>query len=354
MTHWLEGDVQMRKTYAIWLLSIVVLVVVGSGVFWVRTDAGTPAPQPGSLVNPKYDARSPVKPGIYVWGMSDTRYLLPESDPRNAQLGDTLPIQGHIIAFGWDELIDVDSHGNYIDNTSIVERRLREICYRHEIGHQVPVYDRWAAFYVMPYTGTPVGGQKIRIPRYMYDPSHPGYAARGNRDDAIVVASNGTYVPKYWTDYFIHEYEKLIIRLGRRLTRPDAYEKWRNCIAFIAIGTGRDGETWPVGLAEGPERSALVNAGLDSGLWINYVRRITDAYVDQFRKCNNNEKLCYPLMLQAAPTFKNSYERKALGTPSTAYTRNRSDRTTGTVRACTNPCSITPTCRWPLRDTNIT
>ncbi len=303
----------MRKEYTLVLMIAILLIgAVLVGAYQIRADSGTTSTGVESVVNPDhYDPRSPIEPGIYVWGMADTRYLLPEGNDYNESLGPTLPIRGHIIAFGWDELVDVKASGEYVFSLNIIERRLKEICFRDEVNNQVPVRDRWAAFYIMPYTGTPGPGQpKIRIPRYMYDPSHPGYAARGNKDEAIVIASNGTKVPKYWTDYFVHEYEKLIIQLGQRFASPTAYQKWKNCIGFIAIGTGRDGETWPAGLDEGPERAALINAGLDSPTWIRYVQRITDAYVDQFRRCNNNQKLCYPLMLQAAPTFKNPYERK--------------------------------------------
>ncbi len=289
----------MRNRY-VWggLLTLFLISVMTAAFFYGQVDAFVSGSRLNQLGNPQYyDPRSPIKPGIYVWAMRDERYLLPEG---NEDLGPTMPIRGHIRAFDWAELVNVDAGGGYHYNINLIKRRLREICK----PDRAPVKDRWAAFYIRPYAS----GGDLLIPRYMYDPTHPGYAIRGNRNDAIIVAHDGALLPKYWTNYFMDEYTKLIEQLGLAFASEDAYEEWKDCLAFVAIGTGIDGETAP---AEKKYNGDYNGAGMGSNDWVNYVHRITLEYVKAFSMCNDEGKPCFPLMLQAGRIYENVSERKA-------------------------------------------
>ena len=240
-------------------------------------------------------------PGIYVW---DGPYngLLPYG---NENLGTTFPIRGMIRAFNWGGKKGLQwgpiVQGQYTYSLGSIDTFLRDMCNRSGV---TPV-NRKAAFYINLYNDD---GQ-IHIPSYMYDSKSPWYAQYGNAADAVVEMSNGNLLPKYWTDYFLEQYRDFIIRLGQK------YRDKSDCIGFIGIGTGRHGETWPVQpLSRPSEASALRAAGLTSEKWVQYVKDVTDIYVQAFTGdpryggCSGGP--CIPLMLQAAPYFDSPKERK--------------------------------------------
>ncbi len=239
-------------------------------------------------------------PGIYVWD-GPYKGLLPYG---NENLGTTFPIRGMIRAFNWGGHGGIQWGPVQEPNTysfGSIDSWLKEMCNRSGVK---PV-NRKAAFYIMPYDS----GGRIHIPTYMYDTSSPWYAQYGNAEDAVVEMTNGKLLPKYWTDYYLEQYRDFIIRMSQK------YRDKSDCIGFIGIGTGRDGETWPVNPGtEIAEKNALIAAGLTSQKWVHYVEDVTDVYVQAFTGdpryggCDGGP--CIPLMLQAAPYFLNANERK--------------------------------------------
>ncbi len=312
-TNLLQEDDQNMKRRTLMLVSVLfIAVLLATTAWWILADTGTTPVTPPRTDNTAADGQRPdylapvykfeTKPGIYVWG-GPYRGLLPEG---NENLGTTFPIRGHVAAFNWDSLVDVDpSTGHYIWYFGSIDAWLREQCDRPGIKPK----DRFAAFYIVPYTSSPAPGTKhLRIPRYMYDPSNP----YSNPDEArIPYDFGGTSpddgIPKYWSSYFQAEYAKLIAQLGRK------YRDRGNCLGFIGIGTGRDGETAPADMwSRSDLRALLRSSGLTSDGWVAYVNRVTELYVQAFSgvNCEGPNHLCVPLLLQAAPYYLAPSERK--------------------------------------------
>jgi len=287
----------MKKTHVLLLAFILTMTVLLGGTWWAMADTNAP---PAADTNPKPSYLSPdypypPRPGIYVF-QGPYGGLLPEG---NEDLGTTFPIRGHVTVFNWSDLHDVNSAGQDVFYFGSIDAWLREMCNRPNITPR----NRYAAFYINLYEDS---GQ-AKIPRYMWDPSHPGYSKRGNRDEAII-PYGVIGIPKYQTSYFQEQYRRLIFRLANR------YRNRGDCIAFIGIGTGRHGETWPVNPLSNPTEASLAQAsgltGGRGGTWVAYMKNVVDAYVDAFSQgCDG---LCIPLMIQAAPYFTSPAEREEI------------------------------------------
>ncbi len=303
----------MKKTVVI-LIGLVMIILALGGIITFSTnngpiaiaDSGGPAvaSQPNTGQNapqyiPPVDGKERF-PGIYVWD-GPWRGLLPYG---NEDLGTTFPIRGHVAVFNWGGTNGLQ-WGPFNEPNSYsfgsIDAWLREMCNRPSITPK----NRKGAFYINLYNDD----GDIHIPSYMYDPDNKWYNGYGNRGESVVEMSNGTLLPKYWTDYFLNEYQKFVIRLGQK------YRNSSDCIGFIGIGTGRHGETWPVTPMWRPaEAAALKAAGLTGDKWVQYVKDVTDVYVQAFTGdpryggCSGGS--CIPLMLQAAPYFDSPTERR--------------------------------------------
>ncbi len=296
----------MNRWY-VTVLAILLMALIGGSAYWLLADSSTgQTPVSAQGAQPNYLApvyKYETKPGIYVWG-GPYRGLLPEG---NEDLGGTIfPIRGHIASFHWDELVHVDkSTGQYKWYFGSIDAWLREQCDRQPIK----VKNRYAAFYIVPYTSSPTAGTKhLRIPKYMIDPTYP----HSNPSEAYIPydfggSSPGDGIPKYWSNYFQTEMAKLVAQLGRK------YRDRGDCIAFIGIGTGRDGETAPADTWNRSDLKALLASnGLTSDEWVAYVDKVVDMYVKAFSSpnCDGPNHLCIPLLLQAAPYYSAPSERK--------------------------------------------
>ena len=148
----------------------------------------------------------------------------------------------------------------------------------------------------------------------------------GNADDPIVYAStpdtrdcDGDGNPDnrpwplidYQNDYYLSQYETFIAALADHLrTGPYAQH-----IAWVAAGTGKDGENKPAdyfsrGGVDYYDRNDLIAAGMDSAKWIQVVQRILTAYKNAFLSDNGRPKV--QVLMQNAPFHKYPWERRDL------------------------------------------
>jgi hypothetical protein len=104
-------------------------------------------------------------------------------------------------------------------------------------------------------------------------------------------------IPKYWGTPYQNLYRTFVQALGDKLRNDSRVD-------FVAIGTGRYGETVPADWEQNP---TLEQAGLTADGWIKTVNTITDMYVAAF---SSGTTLRKNLLLQYAPYFKTAYERR--------------------------------------------
>ncbi len=112
-------------------------------------------------------------------------------------------------------------------------------------------------------------------------------------------------IPKYWSEAYATAYKTFIAALGERY-------KANADLQFVAIGTGVYGENQPTQDSGFPESNfdhVMVNAGLTSETWVDYINSITSAHVTAFELVPGQGPNRH-LLLQYAPTFNSSDERE--------------------------------------------
>ncbi len=143
---------------------------------------------------------------------------------------------------------------------------------------------RPVAIGVNTYDGKLDGGD--RTPRWVYDaiPS------------AQLVCSDGWTIPKFWDERWQQYFETFIAAIAEQYDGDPR-------IAWVEISVGVYGETAPESITQRAYvEDCLKPAGLDSVLWEQTVKRITDIYVRHFRQT--------PLFLQMFPKMEKWRERR--------------------------------------------
>ena len=153
-----------------------------------------------------------------------------------------------------------------------------------------------------------VGGKKVGLAFTVYEGHQAGgiiampqWARRdgpvGDDNATIVTASNGWQLPRYWTSGYYNAYAPFVMALGARY-RNDSR------VAWIGMGVGTWGETRP---SENEDEPVLLQHGLTSQMWVDFVNRITDLYIRAFSEGGVIKK---PLLLQNGPFYLEGWERR--------------------------------------------
>ena len=158
-----------------------------------------------------------------------------------------------------------------------------------------------------------VGGKKVGLAITTYeghstDPNAgggisamPAWARRdgpvGDDNATIITARDGWQLPRYWTSGYYNAYAPFVMALGARYRNDPRVE-------FIALGVGTWGETRP---SENEDEPALIEHGLTSQMWVNFVNRITDLYIRAF---SENGVIKKSLLLQNGPFYLEGWERR--------------------------------------------
>ena len=137
----------------------------------------------------------------------------------------------------------------------------------------------------------------------------------GTADDPVVVADTPDIrdcdgdgikdpwlLPKYTDAYYTQQYQLFVNALADHfLNAPN-----RDRIAWVALGTGKDGENIPVNNSD--DDALLRVISVDN--WKDFVRSVITIYHDAF--AGNASKPQIPLLLQNAPFYRYASERRDL------------------------------------------
>jgi len=166
------------------------------------------------------------------------------------------------------------------------------------IDHWLEMLDRCGlkgAFFITPFEGGCNGARAL--PPYLRQDS----AATWRRPLPTRCRDSGENVKillRYTSARYEERYAALIQRLGQRYAGDPR-------VAFIAIGVGLYGETWPA-----QDKEDLVwyrEHGLDSASWVAFVNQVTDWYARAFQASGGS--LRKPLLLQAGAVAFAGWER---------------------------------------------
>lgn len=109
------------------------------------------------------------------------------------------------------------------------------------------------------------------------------------------------YLPKYTDPYYKAQYAAFINAFAEHLlTSP-----LKNKVAWVAIGTGKDGENKP---ADDKDDPTLLANGLSVDGWVGYVKWAIDTHRSAFYDGSGLPKI--QLLTQNAPFYRNTYERR--------------------------------------------
>lgn len=260
---------------------LALMVAFGSANIW----AGRKSTEPGEIKAVLANARLP---GIYIRVDHMRDYYGPDMAVTHAA--------GDLRGFNWSDLEVGSTESTRYYNWGRLEKWLET---------QV-AQGKHPAITLSVYNGVAAGG--IAVPDYVKnDPS------------AVITTTlhdgRTWIVPKYWAPQFLNRYTRFIRDMGFRLRthRPDLLSQ----MAFVSIGTGMYGETnagWDPAYPE--VKNALLNAGLDSHLWVETMKEITDAYIDAFSapvdpsNPSAGKRLLVPLLQQSAPYTFSPTERR--------------------------------------------
>ncbi|MBC8265294.1 MAG: hypothetical protein H8E47_14375, partial [Anaerolineales bacterium] len=201
-------------------------------------------------------------PGIY---MAFTDWF-PEDPARYSH-------QGEFVVFNWDYL--------QADDGELVASRIRGFLERRA------AQGLKAAFGISAYAGR--GGGGIKLPKYLRD-----------NPEAVVDVGDGWLIPRYWSPVYLEAYNRLVSQIAVRFRGDPRLE-------FIAIGTGRYGETQA---CDDQDDAAMMAAGLNSDVWIDAVEQMTDSWLHWFDPDGNG--LQTGLSQQVAGYTFNARERREI------------------------------------------
>ena len=137
----------------------------------------------------------------------------------------------------------------------------------------------------------------------------------GTADDPVVIADEPDtrdcdgdgvrdpwLLPKYTDPYYLQEYQKFVEAMARHLLDSP----YREHVAWVAVGTGKDGENIPVDNSD--DESLLRVISVED--WVGFVEDAIDIYANAFS--DGADKPQIPLLLQNAPFYRYTWERRDL------------------------------------------
>jgi len=261
-----QGELTKRLPWRNLLMTMMTIAAVlfGAGSFasaiW-QSRAAAPVAQAETAPRPIGRLPSAPWPGIYAF--MDYRHL----DPA------TYPIVGGNYIFYWDEIEPLQDEYRW----DVIDRWLEgEAALGKPTGVSFSVYN-----------GVCCGGNAVPTWLFELDPETHVVCDEEWDDDWVI--------PRYWDDTFLAHYADFVLDAAARYNGDPR-------IAWIGIGVGMYGETWPAENGRAADyRDCLQAAGLTSDRWVETVNRITDIYAHAFTDT--------PLLLQFAPAFMRHDER---------------------------------------------
>ncbi len=138
----------------------------------------------------------------------------------------------------------------------------------------------------------------------------------GTADDTVIEADiadqrNGPdctnyggpwYLPDYKHEYFQEQYFAFVYALADHLLNSP----YRDKIAWVSIGTGKDGENIPVDNMDDP----FYLNHLTVEEWVNYEKKVMDVYADAFYDSSGFPRI--QLTVQNAPFYRSAWERREI------------------------------------------
>ncbi len=135
----------------------------------------------------------------------------------------------------------------------------------------------------------------------------------GTADDPVVIAdtpdtrdcdgdgvNDPWLLPKYTDPYYKQQYQAFVEAMAQHLLNSP----YRNRIAWVAIGTGKDGENIPV---NNSDDDALLRV-ISVTDWVNFVKDVITMYHDAFAAGQPQPQI--PLLVQNAPFYRYTWERR--------------------------------------------
>ena len=134
----------------------------------------------------------------------------------------------------------------------------------------------------------------------------------GTDDDPVIIADNPDtrdcdgdgvndpwLLPKYTDPYYKQEYEKFVNALAQHLLNSP----YRDRIAWVGIGTGKDGENKPVDNLDDNSLERVISVND----WIAFVKEVIDIYHEAFSAGASEPQII--IMTHNAPFYKYTWER---------------------------------------------
>ncbi len=259
----------------------VVMVLMSVILAWPVSGAATPAAQQGgeasALVPPETILHGADASGAeldYLWAGAANPGLYAARDYWDLDPS-VYPIVGSHKSFYWDQLEPVEGRYDWNWIYDFIDEQVAK--------------GKKAAFGISTYSGDnnglwvgADGARGLALPSWF----------KSGSAFAIVTCSNGHQIPKYWHERYLEKYGNFVAALGAEFDgNPN--------VAWIQIGTGKDGENQP---SHDRYDTCLVGAGLDQFLWAEVSFDITDMYVQAFDTT--------PVLFQFAPVYLGDWQRK--------------------------------------------
>ena len=137
----------------------------------------------------------------------------------------------------------------------------------------------------------------------------------GTADDPVVIADEPDtrdcdgdgqrdpwLLPKYTDPYYLQQYEKFIDAMAQHMLNSP----YRDRIAWVGIGTGKDGENIPVNNSD--DDSLLREISVDD--WVDFVKNVIDMHRDAFAAGASQPQI--PLLTHNAPFYRAAWERREI------------------------------------------
>ena len=135
----------------------------------------------------------------------------------------------------------------------------------------------------------------------------------GTEDDPVVIADEPDtrdcdgdgvrdpwLLPKYTDPYYLQQYQKFVDAMAQHMLNSP----YRDHIAWVGIGTGKDGENIPVNNSD--DESLLREISVDD--WVGFVENVIDIYHDAFAAGAGKPQIS--LLTQNAPFYRSTEERR--------------------------------------------
>ena len=137
----------------------------------------------------------------------------------------------------------------------------------------------------------------------------------GTADDPVIIADDPDtrdcdgdgqpdpwLLPKYTDPYYLQQYQTFVEALAQHMLNSP----YRDRIAWVGMGTGKDGENIPVNNSD--DDSLLRVISPDD--WVAFVKDVIDIYHDAFAAGANAPQI--PVMTHNAPFYRATWERREI------------------------------------------